>query len=125
MPEPPRKPSFRLTTGHTLPEAIAIAKSLTSQGFYHIGKPELSNEIAELGYHGDDGMVTALLKALNEITPEHYRPMKEPDHVPGIPFIWTSECFKTSMYLKFKLHGTKKKPVLWWYSCHPEMDKER
>jgi hypothetical protein len=69
--------------------------------------------------------VTALLSALSEIAPKDYRPMKEPDRVPGIPFIWKSDCFGRSMYLKFKLLGTKRKPVLWWYSCHPETEKER
>lgn len=118
----PQKRSFRLTTGHTLSEAIAIAKDLTTKKLYHLGDQELANELAELGYPGDEGNVEALLIALSEITPENYRPTGKPDTIPGIPFVWHSKCFKRSMYLKFKLLGTKHKPVLWWFSCHPSTD---
>jgi hypothetical protein len=118
----PRKQSFRLKTGHTVREAISIAKQLTQKNLYHIGDPEIANEVADLGYPGDEGMVQALLIALNEVRPEDYRPTGQPDKIPGIPFVWNSKCFKSSMYLKFKLLGTKSKPVLWWYSCHPATD---
>lgn len=109
--------SFRLKTGHTLPEAISIAKRLTEKRLYQIGKAELPNEVAELGYHGEDAMVEALLIALSEVTPADYRCPSEPHRIPGIPFIWNSKCFSQRMYLKFKLVGSK--PTLWWYSCHP------
>jgi hypothetical protein len=112
------KCSFRLKTGHTLPQALAIARDLTQKRFYEIGNPELANELAELGYPGDAAMNKALLIALGEVTPEHYRPSAEPHKIPGIPFIWNSDCFERRMYLKFKILGTKHKPTLWWYSCH-------
>jgi hypothetical protein len=113
-----RQKSLRIN-GHTIPEAIAIAKLLTQKNLYHIGDLELPNEVADLGYPGDDGMVRALLLALNEVMPKDYRPPGQPDKIPGIPFVWNSDCFKLRMYLKFKLLGTKSKPVLWWFSCHP------
>jgi len=119
VPNPPRKQSFRLKTGHTILEAIVVAKELTQKNLYQIGDPELANELAELGYLGEECMSEALLMALNEITPADYRAPGQPDDVPGIPFVWNSDCFNKNMYLKFKLRGTKKKPVLWWYSCHP------
>ena len=119
MLKPPRKRSFRLKTGHTIPEAIAVAKSLTQNKLYHIGDAEIANELADLGYAGEDAMQAALLTALGEITPEDYRAPGQPDAIPGIPFVWTSKCFKRCMYLKFKILGNKNKPVLWWYSCHP------
>jgi hypothetical protein len=119
VPGPPQKLSSRLKTGHTIVEAVAIAKDLTRKHLYHIGDPEIANELAELGYLGEESMTKALLIALSEVTPSDYRPPGEPDVVPGVPFVWNSKCFKTSMYLKFKLLGTKRKPVLWWFSCHP------
>jgi hypothetical protein len=122
---PPRKQSFRLKSGHTVPEVIAIAKQLTQKNLFEIGDPEIANEIAELGYPGEEGMREALLIALSEITPEHYRAPGQPHKVPGIPFIWESKSFKIEMYLKFKLLGTKRKPVLWWYSCHPTTEYDR
>lgn len=120
MSGPPRKHSFRLKTGHTIAEAISIAKQLTQKKLFHIGDVEIANELAELGYPGEEGNIEALMMALNEITPSHYRAPGDPDAIPGIPFVWKSACFGRGMYLKFKLKGTKKKPVLWWYSCHPE-----
>lgn len=119
MSGPPRKQSFRLNSGHTIPESILIAKQLTQKNLFQIGDPEIANEIAELGYPGNEGMLNALLIALSEVKAEHYRPPARPDARPGVPFIWESKSFKTEMYLKFKLLGTKRKPVLWWYSCHP------
>ena len=124
MSGPPPKKSFRLETGHTVTEAISIAKTLTEKQLFHIGDSEITNEVAELGYPGDEGMISALLSALDEVTEEHYRPPGEPHKIPGIPFVWDSKCFKTKMYLKFKLLGTKRKPVLWWYSCHPATEFE-
>jgi hypothetical protein len=115
------KPSRRLKTGHTIPEALLIAKDLTQKNLFQIGDAEIANE-AELGYPGEEAMQKALLTALEEVTPLDYRPPGQPDKIPGIPFVWSSKCFKTSMYLKFKLMGTKRKPVLWWYSCHPATD---
>jgi hypothetical protein len=116
------KPSRRLKTGHTIIEALLIAKDLTRKSLFQIGDPEIANELAELGYPGEEAMLKALLTALDEVTPLDYRPSGQPDRIPGIPFVWSSKCFNTSMYLKFKLMGTKRKPVLWWYSCHPATD---
>jgi hypothetical protein len=103
-------------------EAILIAKDLTRKNLFHIGDPEIANELAELGYPGEEAMVEALLTALDEVTTQNHRPPGQPDKIPGIPFVWSSKCFKTVMYLKFKLAGTKRKPVLWWFSCHPATD---
>jgi len=119
---PPSKQSFRLKSGHTIPEAIGIAKQLTEKNLFEIGDPEIANEVADLGYPGDEGMLKALTIALSEIVPENYRPPGQPHSNPGIPFIWESKSFKREMYLKFKLTGTKRKPGLWWYSCHPTTD---
>lgn len=119
MPTQRPRRSFRLKTGHTLPEAISIAKQLTSKRLFHIGDPEIINELAELGYLTDVERMEGLLLALGEVGPENYRPTGQPDPIPGVPFVWDSKCFKTEMYLKFKILGTKNKPVLWWYSCHP------
>lgn len=116
MPPPHRKQAFRLKSGHTIPEAIRIAKELTKKDLYHIGDPEMANELAELGYPGEEGMSQALLIALGEIEPEDYRPPRDPHPNPGIPFVWNSKCFNKRMYLKFKLVGSR--PALWWYSCH-------
>lgn len=112
------KRSVRLKTGHTLPQALAIARDLTKKQLYEIGDSELANELAELGYLGDEAMNKALLIALSEVTPENYHPPAEPHENPGIPFVWNSICFEKRMYLKFKIKGTKHKPTLWWYSCH-------
>jgi hypothetical protein len=113
--------SKRLKNGRTLPESIAIAKDLTSRGLYHIGNVQIIADLADFGYPGGDAMQEALMMALGEISPIHHRPMKEEDAIPPIPFVWNSTCFRKRMYLKFKIEGTKHKPVLWWFSCHEEV----
>lgn len=121
MSIPRKKPSFRLKSGHTLPQAIAIAKELTRKGLFEIGDPDIVNELAEFGYLGRDEMIRGLSLALSEVTPEDYSAPAEPHKIPGIPFIWNSACFHTRMYLKFKLVGPR--PTLWWYSCHDAIKK--
>ena len=100
-------------------DSLDTLRALNEQHRSAVGDPEIANEVAELGYPGKEGMMKALLAALEEVGPDCYRPPGQPDTRPGIPFVWESKYFKTKMYLKFKILGTKSKPVLWWYSCHP------
>jgi hypothetical protein len=79
----------------------------------------LPNELSELGYPGDEAMFQALKSAFSEARPSHHRPDSNPQETPSHIFVWESKFFRCRMYLKFKLRGTQKKPVLWVYSCHP------
>jgi hypothetical protein len=76
------KPSRRLKTGHTILEALLVAKDLTQKNLFQIGDPEIANELAELGYPGEEAMLKALLTALGEVTPLDYRPPGQPEKIP-------------------------------------------
>jgi len=83
--------------------------------------PQLAVDLARLGHVDHEAMKGALSAALHELTPDDYRAPSQPHRNPGFPFIWTSLFFDNqAMYLKFKLEGTQKKPVLWMWSCHEQ-----
>jgi len=63
-------------------------------------------------------MHKALCAAFDEATPESYNVDQAPQSTPAYIFVWQSTFFTRKMFLKFKLLGTRKKPVLWLYSCH-------
>ena len=63
-------------------------------------------------------MFQALKLAFSEATPDAYRHDPDPKTPPAYIFVWLSPGFGVEVYLKFKLKGTKHKPVLWIYSCH-------
>jgi hypothetical protein len=104
---------------HSPTEALITARALMQQGLFHIGRVELPSELTDLGYPGNDLMRDALCAALGEARTEHCRIDSNPHYdSPAHIFIWESQFFGRRMYLKFKLKGTRKKPVLWLYSCH-------
>jgi hypothetical protein len=98
--------------------ALIAAQLLVKDGLYHPENPEVASELTELGYPGDELMREAIQLAFNEVSPEAFQVDPAPQSTPAFIFVWHSQCFKRQMYLKFKLEGTRKKPVLWIYSCH-------
>jgi hypothetical protein len=108
--------------GRSVAEALAIARQLigTDPGFVQ-ANPQLAVDLARLGYVDDEAMKVALTAALHEVTPDDHREPSQPHRNPGFPFQWKSVFFNNqAMYLKFKLEGTRKKPVLWMWSCHEQ-----
>jgi len=89
------------------------------QGLFHIGRTELPSELTDLGYPGDELMRKALNAVLAEARTEYHQIDPNPQDAPAHIYIWDSEFFGERIYFKFKLKGTKTKPVLWLYSCHP------
>jgi hypothetical protein len=88
------------------------------QRLFHPGRTELPNELAELGWPGDQMMWEALCGAFEEVRVDFYQIDRNPQEPPAYIFIWESKFFGKRVYLKFKLKGTRRKPVLWVYSCH-------
>lgn len=115
MPSGPRRAVLGLFSPT---QALIEARKLAALDLYQIGDVELPNELAELGYPGEELMREALCSALNEVDQTLYCPDEHPQAPPAYIFIWESKHFGCRMYLKFKLKGTRKKPVLWIYSCH-------
>jgi hypothetical protein len=103
-------------------QAIAIARGLVRRGVYDL-TPNAAGELAELlnslGRAGPDDVREALEAIMRELDTSHYRPPRDPERVPGIPFIWDSRYFGKPLYFKFKLVGSKKKPRMVIFSCHP------
>jgi len=95
-----------------------VARSLLRQGLFHVGHTELPNQLSDLGYPGDELMRQALNAAFEEADASYSRVDPSPQGPPAHIYVWNSRFFCRRMYLKFKLAGTKKKPVLWLYSCH-------
>ena len=89
------------------------------QHLFHVGHPQLAVELTDLGFAGNELMVEALNAAFTEVRPEDHQTDPKPEGRPAYIFVWDSVLFETKMYLKFKLMGTRAKPVLWLYSCHP------
>lgn len=100
-------------------EALINARALLKQGLFHIGRIELPSELTDLGYPGDELMWEALCAALEEVRAEHCQADPNPQQNSSAHiFVWKSQYFGRRMYFKFKLKGTRNKPVLWLYSCH-------
>jgi len=89
------------------------------QGLFHIGRTELPSELTDLGYPGDELMRKALDAAFGEARAKYHQIDSNPQDPPAHIYVWDSAFFGTRIYFKFKLKGTKAKPVLWLYSCHP------
>ena len=104
---------------HSPAEALEIARALMRQGLFHIGRTELPNELTDLGYPGDELMRKALDAVFGEAQARYHQTDSNPQDPPAHIYVWDSTFFGTKIYLKFKLKGTKAKPVLWLYSCHP------
>jgi hypothetical protein len=104
---------------HSPTEALVIARALMLKGLFHIGRSELPSELTDLGYPGDELMREALNAVLEEAHPKYYQNDSNPQDPPAHIYIWDSVFFGKRIYFKFKLKGTKAKPVLWLYSCHP------
>jgi hypothetical protein len=60
----------------------------------------------------------ALAAVLGEVPAENYRPPRELQDPPGIPFVFESYYFRRTIYLKIQIVGVRKPRVLVW-SCHP------
>lgn len=103
---------------HSPGEALIVARSLFKQGLFHIGHTDLPNQLSDLGYPGNELMLEALNAAFEEADASCNRVDPNPQDSPAHIYVWDSRFFRRRMYLKFKLRGTKKKPVLWLYSCH-------
>ena len=99
-------------------EALIQARTLMKQGLFHPGRTELPNELSDLGYPGDEMMREALCAAFEEAYPNCHQADPNPKEPPAYIFVWHSAFFGRRIYLKFKLKGTRRKPVLWVYSCH-------
>ena len=103
-------------------QAIAVARTLVRQRFYEL-TPGAVCQLAELlnsiGSAGQDEAHAALEAIVNELETSHYCPPRNPEPVPGIPFIWVSKYFGRELYFKFKLVGSRKKPRMVIFSCHP------
>lgn len=104
---------------HSPAEALDIARALMRQGLFHIGRTELPSELTDLGHPGDELMTKALNAVLGEAQAKFHQIDANPQNPPAHIFVWDSAFLGTRIYLKFKLKGTKAKPVLWLYSCHP------
>jgi hypothetical protein len=63
------------------------------QGFFHVGRIELPNELADLGHPGDEFMREALIAALGEARPEYYRIDLNPQDPPAHIYVWDSVLF--------------------------------
>jgi hypothetical protein len=61
----------------------------------------------------------ALAAVLGEVPAENYRPPKELHDPPGIPFVFESRYFGRTIYLKIQIAGSRKKPTVLVWSCHP------
>ncbi|SPF49390.1 hypothetical protein SBA4_4050004 [Candidatus Sulfopaludibacter sp. SbA4] len=96
-------------------EALIQARTLMKQGLFHPGRTELPSELSDLGYPGDELMREALCAAFEEAHPKCYQVDPDPQQPPAYIFVWHSTFFGRRIYL---LKGTRKKPVLWVYSCH-------
>ena len=59
----------------------------------------------------------ALNAAFDEVDASCSRVDPHPQDPPAHVYVWHSRRFGRRMYLKFKLKGNRKKPVLWLYSC--------
>ncbi len=89
------------------------------KGLFHVARPEFPSELADLGYPGDELMWNALNAVLAEADAKHYQIDQNPQDPPAHIFVWDCEYLGVRIYFKFKLKGTRAKPVLWFYSCHP------
>lgn len=103
-------------------QAISIARRLVRRGCYDL-TPKAAGELAELlnslGRAGPDEAREALEAIMQEVDASHYRAPRNPERVPGIPFIWDSKYCGKELYFKFKLVGSRKKPRMVIFSCHP------
>jgi hypothetical protein len=109
--------------GHYSPaEAIAKACDSLRRNRYRLtpgAGAQLQELLNSLGKAGQHEMEEALQTILQEIRPADYRAPRDPEPVPGISFIWVSKYFGKEVYFKFKLVGSRKKPLMVIYSCHP------
>jgi hypothetical protein len=111
-----RKPTGSSITPNA---ALAQARQLIKTVGFEVGHPKLERELLDLGYSGYEELRAVIAAALDEIQPESYTPVQNPDRVPGLAFVWDSPLFRKRMYLKFKIISLgRNKQKLVMYSCH-------
>lgn len=66
-----------------------------------------------------DEVREALLKVLEEVPLDSYKPPRELKDPPGLPFEFTSRTLRSQLYFKFQIGGTPKKKQVAFWSCHP------
>jgi hypothetical protein len=104
--------------------ALADARQIIRTFGFQVGNVKFESELLVLGFAGYEEIRAMIATALDEITTDAYTPVKNPDIVPGMAFVWDSTVFCKRMYLKFKiLHLGRNKKRLSMHSCH-EADYE-
>jgi len=81
------------------------------------------DDMRALGFVGA-AVLDALLKILAETPPERYRPPRKLGNPPGYPFIFHCGTAGREVYFKFQIEGSRKKPRVLFWSCHPPVEEE-
>lgn len=97
-------------------QAIKIAREQAKAG-YSYRTAQFSDNMRDHGIVGEDAR-EALLKILDEVPPESYKPPKELRDPPGYPFHFQCRTVRREVYFKFQINGTAKKPSVLFCSCH-------
>lgn len=99
-------------------QALAIAKQQVRLGISKRTPQFIDNMRDHFQLVGEE-VRDALLKVLDEIPPESYKPPKELKDPPGLSFEFRSKNVRSDVYFKFQILGTTKKPMVLFWSCHP------
>lgn len=122
---PPQRRNEILTKGYLglwrPDEALRIAHDQADRGAAHRTQ-QFIDDMRERGFVGLE-MREALLKILAETPPECYRPPRKLGHPPGYPFIFHCKTAGCEVYFKLQIEGSRKKPRVLFWSCHPPVEQ--
>ena len=102
-------------------EAVSVAQDQAQRGT-SLRTLQFNDDMRERGFVGPE-VREALLKILGEIRPESYRPPRKLRNPPGYPFIFQCRYTGCELYFKFQIEGSRNKPRVLFWSCHPPVDE--
>jgi hypothetical protein len=102
-------------------EALKIARNQVEHGF-EFRTSQFTDDMRERGFVGVE-VREALLNILDETPPESYRPPRLLGNPPGYPFIFRCRTTGGKVYFKLQIEGSRKKPRVLFWSCHPPVEE--
>ena len=99
-------------------QGLVIARRLVKEGI-STRTPKFNDEMRDHFQLVGEDVREALVRILDEIRPESYKPPRQLSDPPGLPFHFHSKTLRSDVYFKFQIGGTQKKPQVLFWSCHP------
>lgn len=103
-------------------EALKLARDQADRGA-SLRTQQFIDDMRERGFVGAE-VREALLKILSETPAENYRPPRNVHNPPGYPFIFDCRTAGCEIFFKLQIEGSRQKPRVLFWSCHPPVRDE-